>query len=408
MKKIFGFWLRKNEKIHCILKTFHQLGRADFRDYVLSYRFGSTGYNGQEGMSASPEEGLLRMDIHQCGRQNEGNIVYMIPFDTEAFGFCSQLTVLLNRINVADRLGMMPCVDWYASEFYKEEVPVHGTTNIFEYYFEPVGGLTVEEAKKSCFVVYDDIGKGYGFDWVHIPLVDRNYQYTEADLERYAQLMKKYIHIRPDVWQTVHEGIEKLFQGKKVLGVHGRGGDMKLAFAAHAIHVSAQEYIQAAEEGLKKTGADYVFLGTDDREILEAFQAHFGDRLLYYKDVVRSAGRLHNCLVETQRPLHHYRLGLEILRDVYTLASCCGFISGLSYINCVVRFVKKTLGSRFAYMRIIDKGRREKGINVNDPQFLIDKEDLLKRLKAAQMDESLDDEEKQRRVEEVLSDFYDS
>lgn len=408
MKEKLGVWLRKNEKIHCILKTFHQIKRKDFRSYVLSYRFGEESQHGQEPLPIPSESGLLRMDIYQRGKLNEGQIVYMIPFDTEAFGFCSQLTVLLNRINIADRLGMLPCVNWYASEFYKEDVPVDGSTNIFEYYFEPIGGLTVSKAEKSCFVVYDDINKGYGFDWVHIPLVDRNYKYTEADLERFAQLMEKYIHIRPDVWEPMQEGIAKLFQGKKVLGVHGRGGDMKLAFAAHAVNVSAKEYIQAAEEGMKKIGAEYVFLGTDDRDILEEFHVHFGDKLLYYDDVVRSTGRLHNCLVETQRPLHHYKLGLEILRDVYTLASCAGFISGLSYINCVVRFVKKTLGTCFEYMQIIDKGCREKGINVNNPQFLIDKEDLLKQLKEAQTDVSLSEEEKKKRVEEILSDFYDN
>lgn len=404
MREKIGAWLRKNEKIHCILKAFHQLKREDFRKCVLSYRIGSQ----NPGMPASEEAGGITLNIHQHGKLNEGRIVFIIPFNTEAFGFCSQLTVLLNRINIADRLGMLPCVNWYASEFYKEDVPVHNTTNIFEYYFEPIDGLKVADAEKSCFVVYDDINQGYGFDWVHIPLVDRNYKYTEKDLERFAQLMNKYIHIRKDILDQIQADLTSLFKGKKVLGVHGRGGDMKLAFVAHAVNVSAQEYIEAAEEGMKKIGADYVFLGTDDQDILEAFQDYFKERLLYYDDVIRSTGRLHNCLVETQRTLHHYKLGIEILRDVYTLASCSGFLSGLSYVNCVVRFMKKTFGQEFEFMRIIDKGCREQGINVNNPQFLADKDILLKQLKEAQIDQNLNADEKKNKVEEILSEFYDN
>lgn len=410
MREKIGVWLRKNEKIHCILKTFHQLRREDFRRYVLDYRIGITDYGlsmPNPSMRAAGS-GSLHLDVYENGVFDPGKMIYVITIKSASFGMCSQLTVIMNRLNFADRLGMIPCIQWCESDLYQEKDPVQGTRNVFEYYFEPVCGIKDYQSDIGRFVVYDNLDDHYGFDWIHIPLVDRDYDYTEADLERYAQLMNQYIRLRPEIEQQFREESRALFQDKKVLGVHGRGGDMKLAFLSHPLCVTSAEYIEETEKAMRETDAELIFLATDDNEILEAFRQHFRDRVVYYDDVIRTSGRLHNCLVEADRPLHRYKLGLEILRDVYTLASCDGLITGMSYVNCVVRFWKKSFHQEFAYLKSIDKGRHKHGKNVNDPQFLIDNADLIKRLREAQTgDGAISQEERQAKVERILTDFYD-
>ncbi len=411
MKEKLGLWIRKNEKIHCILKAFHQLNRAEFRRYVLDYRIGiaDEGLTMPDSFRRETSSGSLHLDVYENGLFDPGKMIYVITIKSASFGMCSQLTVMMNRLNFADRLGMIPCIKWCESDLYQEKEPVQGTRNVFEYYFEPVCGITDYKAETGRFVVYDDLDAHYGFDWIHIPMVDRDYQYTEADLERYADLMNQYIRLRPEIEQQFLDEREALFQGKKVLGVHGRGGDMKLAFLSHPLCVTSVEYIEETDKAMQEIGAELIFLATDDNEILEAFWQHFQDWVVYYDDVIRTSGRLHNCLVETDRPLHRYKLGLEILRDVYTLASCDGLITGVSYVNCVVRFIKKSFHKNFEFLKTINKGRHKHGKNVNDPQFLTDNVDLIKKLREAQLgDGEISQKEKQEKIERILSDFYDS
>ena len=56
------------------------------------------------------------------------------------------------------------------------------------------------------------------------------------------------------------------------------------------------------------------------------------------------------------RPLHYYKLGLEVLRDVYTLASCDGLICGLSHVSCAARYIKSAKGEMFEDIKILDSG----------------------------------------------------
>lgn len=394
-------WAKKHSSVYCLLKSAKQFFNYDFRDYLLSYRIGMRWKE-----FILPDSSAMNLSIYQRGELNPDKVVYEIPLDSETFGMCSQLVVLLNRINYAETLGMVPCVNWYKSNLYQEKEPVNGTTNVFEYYFKPINGITAEIAEKSRFVVYDDRNKGYGFDLLYVPLAENVYQWKESDIDRYAELARKYLHLRRGVERRIRSSIAKMMQGKRVLGVHGRGGDMRLAFYNHPISITGDEYAAAAQKAMKKIKADYVFLATDDKEILSVFKAKFGNKLLFYDDVVRSDGRLHNGLMEVERPLHHYLLGYEILRDVYTLASCDGLITGLTMINCVTRFLKRADGKRFEYMKIIDKGRHTNGINVNDPTFVAKDKAVLKKIKSIQANNKLSNEEKNKAIERILAEMY--
>ena len=393
--------LRKHSGVYCVFKFLRQFYNYDFRDYLLAYR-----YNLRWREFALPDSNAMNLSIYHKGPYNPDKVIYEIPLDTAAFGMCSQLMVMLNRINFAKTLGMTPCVNWYASNLYKEEQPVRGSTNIFEYYFKPINGISVSEAEQSRFVVYDDLNKGYGFDWIYIPMVASEYAYSEYDITKYAELYAEYFQLQKKIKIKIERGIKTLLGGKKVIGVHGRGGDLKLAFLGHAISVTGKEYAIAAEKAMRKIKADLVFLATDDLEILGTFQDYFGEKLVYYKDVVRSPGRVHNAMIKVDRPMHHYKLGFEILRDVYTLASCDGLITGLSTVNGMVRTIKRASGEEYEYMEIIDKGRRKTGINVNDPNFLSNDAVVVQKIKEIQERKELSESERMALVEKELDSVY--
>ncbi len=56
------------------------------------------------------------------------------------------------------------------------------------------------------------------------------------------------------------------------------------------------------------------------------------------------------------RPLHYYNLGVEVLRDVYTLACCDALICGISQVSFAARYVNLALCEPFREVCVIDHG----------------------------------------------------
>lgn len=67
---------------------------------------------------------------------------------------------------------------------------------------------------------------------------------------------------------------------------------------------------------------------------------------------------------ENKRKNHHYLLGLEVLRDAYTLAACDSLLAGMSNVSLAVQYIKLSEGAEFKEIEILDHG-----INHNNRQF---------------------------------------
>ena len=108
-----------------------------------------------------------------------------------------------------------------------------------------------------------------------------------------------------------------------------------------------------AEHGYKK-----VFLATDDERIIDIFKNEFQDNLFYYKGIYRSPDgeAIHYGNHKIERDHHKYNLGLEIIKDFYTLGHCAGLIAGNSNVSMCSRIVKKSQGDEYRTLDIIDKG----------------------------------------------------
>lgn len=403
--------LKKHSSIYCILKLLRQFMNYDFRDYLLSYHIGMRWREFILPVSElATEEGMIQLLVHKRGELNPDKIFFMIDLNSKGSGFCAQWFALMNRISFADAMNMEPCVKWSSSNLYKEKVPIRGTTNIFEYYFQPVHGIKVKDAEKSRFVVYDGLyeGRAYGLDWFHVPLVGNLYKYTEKDINQYARMMQKYICLQKSVQRKLNKQLNELFgKDKKVIGVHGRGGDMKLAPVDHPQIIPASLYADAAKDAMTEINAEFVFLATDDEEILNVFKERFGDCLIYYKDVIRTSGLLGNAMMEVERPQHHYKLGYEILRDVYTLAHCQGLITGSSYVNGAARIFNKVYGDEYEFQQILNTGWNQEGVNLNNPKFLENDEQCVRKIREIQSRKDLSECERSKMIEAILSKTYE-
>ena len=280
--------------------------------------------------------------------------IYHIFMEESHSGFFADHNRLLAYLYFADQYHLLPVVEYTPQYCYAEKHAVNGTDNPFEYYFQQPLGLGLEEMRKEGIAIRsrkENISLANCLD----EKAGGGYTRSEKYLEEMAKISAKYIHLQENVADYISLEIAKLFQGKRVLGVHVRGTDFRRNYNGHPVAVTVEEYLEEAKKTVRH-GYDAVFLATDDSGAIELFEKVFADKLLYYPDVIRSSGDETVMKSTVERENHHYKLGLEVLRDMYTLAACQGFIAGLSQVSYAARIQKISNGGVWQDLRILDKG----------------------------------------------------
>lgn len=290
------------------------------------------------------------------GNKTEGNIIYFINMEESHSGFFAEHNRLLALLYFADKFGMKPVVRFHTGYCYAEKHPVNETENPFEYYFEQPCGISLEAMREyRCVLCSKKENSSFAVALNENP---NGYTRSENYIDEMARITSKYIRLNKTMKQHVENEIGKLLgnDSKSTLAVHVRGTDFKQNYNGHPIKVDILEYLQETERIFNRGNYNKIFLATDDTDALNLFREKFGDKLVYYKDVVRSSGNdtvMHSTL---KRDNHHYLLGVEVLRDMYTLAACEGLIAGLSQVSYAARIQKKSMGKNYKNLLVIDKG----------------------------------------------------
>lgn len=264
----------------------------------------------------------------------------------------------------AERLGFIPVIKFCDDCVYREDYPIDGTDNAFEYYFRQPFSVSLADAGESKRVFLFSLPhlSRIEYDLGNLnPDVPLGYVVNEKYLTTLAEIARKYLHLNQKTKSFFESSFHKVFpQGdseKKVLGVHIRGTDFALQWEGHPNMVTVEDFFSAIDEVLGKEGGfDHIFLATDDNTRLEAFKERYGEQLSYYEDVHRGEGVRLAILDALDRENTHYLDGLEALRDMYTLAACDGLIAGLSQISISARIRRLADHGPFEYMKILDKG----------------------------------------------------
>lgn len=331
--RIMNF-INRHERIKVIWESIKQNSDERFRKRVLE----------TDCLGVSVKE---RTD---CNREEtKPGILYKIEMGTWGDGFFAEYKRLLNYLYYADFWGFKPYIHFGKEFTYAEEHPVNGTMNPFEYFFEPV--VSAEDMDRYQYYV-----ESREVDW---ELANRlkpvnGYEMSEEYICAMAKISQKYVRWNQSTMQYLQKA-EKLLDGGKILGVHVRLTDFKQNFWGHPVCVSAEEYLEYVKEAIEKHGFEKVFLATDDKETVELFQKEFQNDLLYYSDVVRSTGNVSVAFSKEERENHHYRLALEVIRDMYTLSKCQGLIAGKSNVS-ICAIIENRRETLYEYIKIIDKG----------------------------------------------------
>lgn len=298
------------------------------------------------------EKNPLFIQYRHYGSLNKDKHIYYIKIGLayKAMGYCSLLRITLLHLAYAERLGLQPVIEWTKDLLYTENTIKNGTENSFEYFFQNTSNISIADVLESDLVVTSKI-----YD-INLMVDKLSYKIDENEIRILSNMIKKYLIFNEFGKHEIYAPCRELTQRGSFLGIHVRGTDFKKGYSRHPVMVTVDEYLEEAKNILEKKKFDFVFLATDEQEVVKKFEAVFKEKLFYYKSFRSSDGTPLHYNNGGERKDNKYLLGMEILKDVFTLGNCDGLLAGFSNVSIMARAIKESLNKPYQYEKIIDKG----------------------------------------------------
>lgn len=286
--------------------------------------------------------------------ENPKDSFYYIKFEDLNSGFFAFWLWGLQELFYADKFHLISFIDWSDKNPYYEEEGVDGIKNPFEYYFKQITSHDLLEDKNEYKILNARVKM-------------KNSYKNNQDLSNLVEINKKYMKLREDVEEKITSDINELLKHKKTLAVHIRGvewGNIK----NHPIPLGLDKYVEQIDKALEQENFEQIFLATDSDDTIDYMSNKYSGKIVFYKDVARaSKGSTTLAIFDSsiQRENNHYLLGLEVLRDMMTLASCDGLIAGLSNISLAAEITKLSGDKEYLYKHIFEQKINQKGITAS-------------------------------------------
>ncbi|WP_303816122.1 hypothetical protein [Selenomonas ruminantium] len=286
---------------------------------------------------------------------NSDTVLYYIEVNQYGMGMGAFLRWAIHGLWEADKYNWIPVIKF--SGVYDEKKVINGTTNMFEYYYKQPGKYDISSLKnETCFLFDEGTLKRhancYGMSKDLLVGYDINDKYI-VDMGRLAA---KYLHLNDSTQKYICDSINSIIdQNDKVIGVHIRGTDYKLKWKNHPKMISPKQYYDYIDT-LINNGYNKIFLATDDEEYVELFMQKYARNIVLYGDVNRGRDKVNVAMAENRRANNNYLNGLEVIRDIYTLAACDALVSGLSQVSVASRIINQAIGKEYSECIIINNG----------------------------------------------------
>lgn len=277
------------------------------------------------------------LHLYTYGDDYKGETIYLVDEQGNGVGFFAELGVTLIKLYFADERGFTPYVHWGKNYLYYEQGGINGEENAFLYYFMQTSH--VKKIDKARHLVKSEMRH---YEQVKALFGAVSYEVSEEYVDAMAQMMKKYIRYNEKTEKYLKQHREELLGDKKTLGVHYRGTDFRKQYNNHPVAVQVEQTIEAVKRLFDKKGYEQIFLATDENEAVRRFKEVFGDRVKFYQDTYRDEGGDDSiAFSKSDRAHHKYLLGLEVLRDEYTLVCCDGLVCGYSNVTFIARIMRR-------------------------------------------------------------------
>lgn len=325
---------------------------------------------------------ILEKDYHILRFQSFGDAcpnrnVYLIKID-DTSGFFALYLWVLGYLLYAEAFNLEPVIIFSTSTalhdpLYSKEL---GSSNSFEYYFKSLNA-TIDTENFNCknVVVAQTSHLRYVQDQYNISF---NYRYDEPKINVLAKIMKHHIHLNDKTQAYLDKSLKTLPQDKPLIGVHFRGTDFRHNLKNHPTFSQEDAYFEVLDSLFERHLDHRIFLATEDGHSLKKFVERYGERIIYYQDVLRSTNQTIPLFEAHDRTFHQYHAGLEVLKDVYTLSHCDILIGGMSNVTTAARIFKASRGESYQEVHILHQG-----LNSNS-RTLEDVDDHFKKLNTKQ------------------------
>lgn len=291
----------------------------------------------------------------RAGRGDEARPTYYVVRRALRWGdsgFFSNYFFALSHYAYALGRGWRPVIDMrnYGT-LYTEKGGVDGERNAWNYYFlQPHG--TREAYRSRRFVLSEATVPAPGF--YPIAETDSACELDPAVAPGLLRIAETDLAIRPELVERFEREFAPLLGGKRILGVHYRGGDKRAPPPGHRQAVPEKALLESLDEMLEGN-PDAIFLATDEDGVAELLEARTSMPVVRLSAKRLPAGSHEGLHTSTanDRPMDRYRLGLEVLRDAWFLSRCDYLLCGHSNVSNAALFLR---GRPFRKIRVVDTG----------------------------------------------------
>jgi len=280
---------------------------------------------------------------------------YIIGQDDMSCGLWWIVNKVVMHLAYADAHGYIPVVDYlnYKTQYHNPcEI---GLINVWNKFFEQPAGLNLNDISKAKNIILSDHYPAPSADF----LMGNTDFYTNEDRRMYFyNCFQKYIHFSSETYEYLENVTKSIIPTScRVLGVLCRGTDYAIKKPkGHPIPPDPNIVIKDTIEIMEQQNCDYVFLATEDADILNMFKSKFKDKLLYIeqKRTSKSEMERYDKIMEAniQDRVDRYKMGLEYLSATYILSKCNCFIG----VRCGGTKGVLLMRNDFEYMKIYDLG----------------------------------------------------
>lgn len=296
---------------------------------------------------------LVRMPEQRksYGELNPDKTFYVIRLFPPGTGWLANYIYVLGYMKYAYEKGWIPVVDMenYGT-LYQESEAVHGTRNVWEYWFLQPDELgtgkrySLEEVYKSKNVILANASKE-----CYVASMDR-------EVLQWQYEMAQHVPFNEHTQRYIEKQLESIPIDRAIIGVPTRGSEQKKRVIGHHIPATVNDLIPLLRKYIVQWGDDRgnarIFVKAEENEAIDMLREVFPD-IIYTEGtrITNYDGKAPASNANTQSS--RYQSILEYMTDIYILSKCDGLIG--SFNNGFYTAILWN-NNMYKHIEIVDKG----------------------------------------------------